>query len=258
MKVASFNVNSLRARLTILLEWIKTVSPDILCLQETKVPDSDFPEKDFENIGYYVVFRGEKTFNGVAVLSRMPCEDVHHGFEDGSEATRLISAKIRGTHIINTYVPQGFHPLSEKFREKLDWLQRLYYHLKENYKPSTPIIWTGDFNIAPEPKDVYDPELLRGHVGFHPDEHAVLLKFKEWGFIDVFRRHNSESGQYSFWDYTIRNAVKKGIGWRIDHIWATKVIGEKSTTSWIDVSPRLLPKPSDHTPVIAEFKIQEG
>lgn len=258
LKVATFNVNSLRARLTILLDWIKTVSPDILCLQETKVPDSDFPGKEFEKIGFNVVFRGEKTFNGVAILSRVPCEDIHYGFEDGSEATRLISAKIRGTYIINTYVPQGFHPLSEKFREKLDWLQRLYYHLKENYKPGIPIIWTGDFNIAPEPKDVYDPELLRGHVGFHPDEHAVLLKFKEWGFIDVFRRHNSESSQYSFWDYTIRNAVKKGIGWRIDHIWATKVIAEKSIKSWIDISPRLLPKPSDHTPVIAEFKIQEG
>jgi exodeoxyribonuclease-3 len=201
-------VNSLRARLTIFLEWIKTVSPDVLCLQETKVPDSDFPQEELEKLNFQVVYRGEKTFNGVAILSRVACEDIHYGFEDGSEATRLISAKIKG--------------------------------------------------IAPEPKDVYDPELLRGHVGFHPDEHAVLLKFKEWGFIDVFRRHNSESGQYSFWDYTIRNAVKKGMGWRIDHIWATKVIAEKSTKSWIDVSPRLLPKPSDHTPVVAEFKIQGG
>lgn len=258
LKVASFNVNSLRARLTILLDWIKTASPDIVCLQETKVLDNIFPQKDFEKIGFHVVFRGEKTFNGVAILSRSPFEDIHYGFEDGSEAVRLISAKIKGITIINTYVPQGFHPLSEKFREKLDWLQRLYYYFKENYKPSMPIIWTGDFNIAPEPKDVYAPDLLRGHVGFHPDEHAVLLKFKEWGFIDVFRLHNSESGQYSFWDYTIRNAVTKGMGWRIDHMWATKIIAEKSIKAWIDISPRLLQKPSDHTPVIAEFKIQEG
>ncbi len=255
MKVASFNVNSLRARLTILLDWIKAVSPDILCLQETKVPDSAFPIKDFERIGLHVSFRGEKTFNGVAMISRVPFEDVHYGFEDGSEAVRLISVKIQGITVINTYVPQGFHPLSEKFREKLDWLQRLYYHFKDNYKHRMPIIWTGDFNIAPEPKDVYDPELLRGHVGFHPDEQAILLKFKEWGFIDVFRLHNSESGQYSFWDYTMKNAVKKGMGWRIDHIWATKVIADKSIRAWIDVGPRLLQKPSDHTPVVAEFKI---
>jgi len=257
LKVASFNVNSLRARLPILLGWIKTVSPDILCLQETKVPDSDFPIRDFEKIGFYSVFRGEKTFNGVAILSKTPFEDIHYGFEDSSEAARLITVKIQGITIINTYVPQGLNPLSEKFREKLDWLQRLYYHLKENYKPSISVIWTGDFNIAPESKDVYAPELLRGHVGFHPDEHAVLLKFKEWGFIDVFRMHNSDSGQYSFWDYTIKNAVKKGMGWRIDHIWGTKAIAEKSIKAWIDISPRLLQKPSDHTPVIAEFKVPQ-
>ncbi|MGB9716482.1 MAG: exodeoxyribonuclease III [Thermodesulfovibrionales bacterium] len=255
MKIASFNVNSLRARLQILLDWIKKESPDVLCLQETKVPDSIFPKKDFEKIGYSVVFKGEKNFNGVAILSNISFEEVHYGFEDGSESERLITAKIKKINIINTYVPQGFHPLSEKFREKLDWLQRLYYFFKEKYSPQMPIVWTGDFNIAPETKDVYDPELLRGHVGFHPDEHAVLKKFKEWGFVDVFRMHNTESGQYSFWDYTIKNALKKGIGWRIDHIWATRVIAEKSIRSWIDVRPRLLPKPSDHTPVIAEFNI---
>lgn len=255
MKVVSFNVNSLRARLRILLDWMERESPDILCLQETKVPDTSFPEKDFERAGYNVVFRGEKTFNGVAILSKIPFEDTFYGFEDGSEAVRLISSKIKGITIVNTYVPQGFHPLSERFREKLDWLQRLYYYFKEKYKPTMPLMWLGDFNIAPETKDVYDPDLLRGHVGFHPDEHAVLSRFKEWGFVDVFRLHNSEKGQYTFWDYTIKNAIKKGMGWRIDHIWATSVIAEKSTKAWIDIKPRLLPKPSDHTPVIAEFEI---
>lgn len=255
MKVASFNVNSLRARLRILLNWIGKESPDIICLQETKVPDDAFPKKEFERIGYQVVFRGEKTFNGVAILSKYPFEYIRHGFEDGSEATRLISSRVKEINIINTYIPQGFHPLSERFREKLDWLQRLYYHFKENYKSNMPIIWTGDFNITPEHKDVYDPQLLKGHVGFHPDEHAVLQKFKDWGFVDIFRLHNSQDSQYTFWDYTIRNAVKKGLGWRIDHIWATQVIAEKSTKVWIDTGPRLLQKPSDHTPVIAEFDI---
>lgn len=256
MKVASFNVNSLRTRLSILLDWMKRESPHILCLQETKVPDSAFPKNEFEKVGFNVVFSGEKNFNGVAIASTSPIEDTQYGFEDGSEAARLISARIKGIIIVNTYVPQGFHPLSERFREKLDWLQRLYYYFKEKYKPKMPLTWVGDFNIAPEPKDVFNPELLKGHVGFHPDEHAVLQKFKEWGFIDVFRLHNSETGEYTFWDYTIKNAVKKGMGWRIDHIWSTPAIAEKSTRAWIDVQPRLLPKPSDHTPVIAEFEIR--
>ncbi|MEW6003189.1 MAG: exodeoxyribonuclease III [Nitrospirota bacterium] len=255
LKVASFNVNSLRVRLKIVLEWIEKEYPDILCLQETKVPDNAFPREEFLKRGYNLAFRGEKSYNGVAILSKFPIEDISYGFEDGSEATRLISAKIRGITIVNIYVPQGFHPLSEKFREKLDWLQRLYYFFKENFKPDMSLVWTGDFNIAPESRDVYDPEILRGQVGFHPDEHTVLQKFKEWGFIDIFRLHNPGGGHYTFWDYTIRNALKKGMGWRIDHIWATATIAGKSTRAWIDISPRLIPKPSDHTPLIAEFDI---
>ena len=255
MKIASFNVNSLRVRLKILLDWLEKESPDIVCLQETKVPDNAFPKKGFEEKGYHVIFRGEKTFNGVAVLSKEPFQDAVYGFEDGSESTRLIFSKIKGIHTINTYVPQGVHAFSDKFREKLDWLQRLYYYVKEHYKPTIPIIWTGDFNIAPEPNDVYDTQLLQGHVGFHPDEHAVLKRFRDWGFIDVFRSHNSQDGQYTFWEYTIKDAVKKGLGWRIDHIWATPVLAERSTGCWIDKGPRLLKKPSDHTPIIAEFDI---
>jgi exodeoxyribonuclease-3 len=255
VKIASFNVNSLRVRLKIILDWLEKESSDVVCLQETKVPDNAFPKKEFEEKGFHIVFSGEKTFNGVAVLSKDPFQEVSYGFEDGSESTRLIFTKIKGIHIINTYVPQGVHAFSDKFREKLDWLQRLYYHVKEHYKPTMPVIWTGDFNIAPEPNDVYNPQLLQGHVGFNPDEHAVLQRFKEWGFIDVFRSHNSQDGHYTFWEYTIKDAVRKGLGWRIDHIWATHVLAERSTRCWIDRGPRLLKKPSDHTPIIAEFDI---
>lgn len=256
MKIASFNVNSLRARLRILLDWMEKESPDILCLQETKVSDEDFPRKEFLKTGFNMVFRGEKTFNGVAILSKMPFEGSVYGFEDGSEASRLITARANGLTVVNTYVPQGFHPLSERFREKLDWLQRLYYYFSENFKPDMPIIWAGDFNIAPEPEDVYDPILLKGHVGFHPDEHAILQRFREWGFVDLFRLHNRGGSQYTFWDYTTKNAVKKGLGWRIDHIWASSRIAKKSVRSWIDISPRLLQKPSDHTPIIAEVDLR--
>lgn len=255
MKIASFNVNSLRARLKILLDWLEKESPHIVCLQETKVPDHAFPQKEIERKGYRIVFRGEKKFNGVAVLSKEEFQEVVYGFDDGSQGTRLIFLKIKGIHVINSYVPQGLHAFSEKFREKIDWLQRLYYHVNEHYKPTMPVIWTGDLNIAPEPKDVYDPQLLKDHVGFHPDEHAILKRFKDWGFCDVFRFHNREGSQYTFWEYTTRDAVKKGLGWRIDHIWATPVLAEKSTRSWIDKGPRLQKKPSDHTPIIAEFDI---
>ena len=157
--------------------------------------------------------------------------------------------------IVNTYVPQGLNPLSEEFREKLDWLQRLYYYFDENFVPDKPLIWAGDFNIAPEPADVYDPKSLYGHVGYHPDEHANLRRLKEWGFLDVFRMHNSEPDQYTFWDYRIRNAVKHKMGWRIDHIWATRPLAEKSVRAWIDMDSRLSGKPSDHTFVAAEFGI---
>jgi len=255
VKIASFNVNSLRARLKIILEWLEKESPDILCLQETKVPDNAFSKKEFEGKGYHAIFRGEKTFNGVAILSKQSFQETGYGFEDGSESTRIIFSKIRGIQIINTYVPQGVNAFSDKFREKLDWLQRLYYYVKEHYKPTMPVLWAGDFNIAPEPSDVYAPQILRGHVGFHPDEHAILQRFKKWGFVDVFRYHNSQDGQYTFWEYTIKDAVRKGMGWRIDHIWATHALAEKSTRCWIDRGPRLLNKPSDHTPVIAEFDI---
>ncbi len=254
MKVASFNVNSIRARLEIVLDWLKKESPDVLCLQETKVADKDFPQKAFEAIHYYSVFRGEKSYNGVAILSKSPLENVKVGFDEyESEGTRIISATVKKMLIVNTYVLQGFNPLSEEFREKLDWLQRLYYYFNENFKPDKPLIWAGDFNVALEPVDVYDPGFLLGQIGYHPDEHVHLQRIKEWGFVDVFRLHHPEPEQYTFWDYRIKNAVKRKMGWRIDHIWATIPLAEKLTNAWIDIAPRLAKKPSDHTIVVAEF-----
>lgn len=156
MKIAIFNVNSIRARISLVLDWMKKESPDILCLQETKVPDKDFPKKAFEDMNYYSVFRGEKSYNGVAILSKKRIKDARIGFDEyESEGTRLITAIINNVPIINTYVPQGFYPLSEEFREKLDWLQRLYYFFAENFNPKQPLLWVGDFNIAPAPIDVY-------------------------------------------------------------------------------------------------------
>jgi exodeoxyribonuclease-3 len=256
MRVASFNVNSIRARLNIVLSWLEKNFPDILCIQETKTPDAGFPVKAFKDKRYHAVFCGEKSYNGVAILSRESPKHVKIGFDEyTSEGTRLITVTIHGIPIVNTYIPQGYHPLSQRFRYKLDWFQRLYDYFNKQFRPDSPLLWTGDFNVAPDPIDVYDPKHLLGQIGFHPDEHAALQRLKEWGFVDVFRMHQPDPKQFTFWDYRVRNAVSLNIGWRVDHIWATSPLAKKSTGAWIDRTPRLADKPSDHTVIVAEFKI---
>ena len=256
MKVASFNVNSIRARLGIVVDWLRKESPDILCIQETKTPDTEFPQKVLRDIQYHFVFRGEKSYNGVAILSKSPLKNVRIGFDEyESEGTRLITATVNKIPIVNTYIPQGFHPLSKQFRDKLDWFQRLYDYFDQHFRPDKPLLWAGDFNVAPEPIDVHDPKHLLGQVGYHPDEHAAMQRIKEWGFVDVFRIHQPHPEQYTFWDYRVRNAVARKMGWRVDHIWATPPMAKKSIKAWIDVHPRLAEKPSDHTVIVAEFKM---
>lgn len=249
MKIASFNSNGIRARLSIILDWIGREKPDVLCLQETKVPDRDFPQEAFEELNYFLAFKGEKGYNGVAILSKFLLHNVSFGFGDGdvSEEMRLITVSVAGIPIVNTYVPQGSAPDSEKFRYKLDWFHRLYDYFSQRFKPTKPLLWVGDFNIAPEPVDVYDPKGLFGNIGYHPDEHSALSKVKSWGFVDVFRKHVPQGEVYTFWDYRVPNGVKRGLGWRIDHIWATPCLAEKSIRASIDITPRLLEKPSDHT-----------
>jgi exodeoxyribonuclease-3 len=256
VKVASFNVNSIRARLGIILDWLKKESPDVLCLQETKCQDAEFPHRSFEDMRYHLVFRGQKSYNGVAILSKTPLKNIRIGFDKHeSEGTRLITASVYEIPIANTYIPQGFFPLSKQFRDKLDWFQRLYDYFEKNFRSDRPLLWMGDFNVAPEPADVYDPKHLLGQVGFHPDEHAALQRFREWGFVDVFRLHQHAPGLYTFWDYRLKNAVTRKLGWRVDHIWATSPLARKSVNAWIDVEPRLKEKPSDHTVIVAEFAL---
>jgi exodeoxyribonuclease-3 len=256
VKIASFNVNSLRARLAVVLAWLARHQPDILCVQETKVQDIDFPADSFDETGYKYIFRGQKSYNGVAIFSKSEMAGVRFGFDDEpKDEPRLAKAEINGIIIVNTYVPQGYSPESEKFEYKLKWFERLLNFFNKNFKPADPILWVGDFNIAPAPIDIYDPEGLLGHVCFHPEVHRVLKEVMEWGFIDVFRMHCSEPGQYTFWDYRLRGAFKLNLGWRLDHIMATKPLAEKSTACYIDKEPRLADRPSDHTPIIAEFDL---
>ncbi len=257
MKIASFNANGIRPRTEIILNWLNKNSPDILCIQETKVQDPDFPSKPFEEAGYRAVYWGQKTYNGMATLSLIEPQNVRFGFGDGLEdnEARIIAAEVNDVVIVNTYVPQGQKPDSEKFRYKLEWFGRLLNYFQKNFSPDMPLIWLGDLNVAPSHLDVYDPERLYGSVCYHPDEHSALtMVMASFGFTDIYRKHKPNEKAYTFWDYRIPNAVKRGLGWRIDHILATRPMAEKSVKSWIDVEPRLSPKPSDHTFLVAEFQ----
>ena len=254
MKIASFNVNSIRVRLPIVLKWLEENQPDVLAVQETKAQDVDFPSDAFDKTGYMCVFKGQKKYNGVALFSKHQIKNTQFGFDDEpKDEPRLIKAKINGVTVVNTYVPQGYERESERFEYKLRWFEQLRNFFDKKFKPTDPIVWVGDFNVAPAPIDVYDPEALMGHVCFCPEVTAALESVMQWGFFDVFRMHNSKVGQYTFWDYRLRNAFGRNLGWRLDHIMATKPLAGKSTKCYIDKLPRTADRPSDHTPIIAEF-----
>ena len=254
MKFATFNTNSIRARLSIVRDWLVREQPDVLCLQETKVQDKDFPADPFEEAGYQVIFKGQKSYNGVAIISRIPADEILLNLYDkDDEQARFISARIGDIPVINVYVPQGFAVGTDKFEYKLSWLNDLLAHIKEDYDPNQPLLMAGDFNVALEPIDVFDPEKFKGEVCFHPDEQAIMRQFLDWGLVDVFRKHEPGGGHYTFWDYRIPNALKRKTGWRIDYILATAPIAKKSARVWIDTEARLLEKPSDHTFLVAEF-----
>jgi exodeoxyribonuclease-3 len=258
LKVATYNVNSIRSRLELVLEWLRREVPDILCLQETKAQDADFPAEAFHEAGYYVVFRGQKADGGVAIVSREEPQQVTFGLDDDGEPdeARLIRARIKGIAVVNTYVPQGRTPDSSHFQYKLEWLSRLREFFDRHYAPQERLLWMGDFNVAPEEIDVYEPKRLEKHVDFHPEARVALEEVREWGFVDVFRLHHpDETGQYTFWDYRVPNALNRGMGWRVDHIWATEPFSRTSKSAWIDGAARRVKRPSDHTLLVAEFAL---
>ena len=256
MILATFNTNSIRARLPIILDWLGRVKPDVLCLQETKAQDKDFPAAAFEKAGCECMFKGQKSYNGVALISKRPLEEIcRHLPGEGDEEARFISARLHDIPVVNVYVPQGFAPGTERFQHKLDWLSHLHAHIRGQYGPDTPLLLAGDFNVALKPIDVYDPDGLRGEVGFHPDEQSAMRRILDWGLVDIFRKHEPGGGHYTFWDYRIPNGFKRNMGWRIDYILATKPLAEKSRRTWIDTDARGLAKPSDHTFLAAEFDV---
>lgn len=254
MLIASWNVNSLSVRLPHVLDWIGTHKPDVLCLQETKLVDEKFPADEFAKIGYMCEFTGEKTYNGVATICKLKPSAISKGFKIESEyvAKRIIEVSIGDLHVINVYIPNGSEVGSEKYAYKLGWLGMLQRHLQDYHSPDEQIVLCGDFNIAPEDIDVWDPELLSGQILVSPAERSALENIKNWGFVDTFRLHTKEGGHFSWWDYRM-NAFKRKMGLRIDHMWATQSLADKCQASWIDKEPRKLERPSDHAPVVAEF-----
>jgi exodeoxyribonuclease-3 len=254
MKIATWNVNSIRVRLEAVLNWIDQEQPDVLCLQEIKVTDELFPAEPFEALGYQLAVSGQKTYNGVAILSRHDIIQILAGFPDydAEGQKRLIAATIGQVRVVNVYVPNGSAPDSPKFIYKLEFINQLSNYMERLHRIEENLILVGDFNIAPEARDVYDAAEMEGEIGFHPRERSALAKLKNWGFEDVFRRHHEEGGLYSWWDYRA-GAFRRDLGLRIDHIWASPPLASLSLECGMDKKQRSLPKPSDHIPVWAIF-----
>jgi exodeoxyribonuclease-3 len=255
LKIATWNVNSITARLPVVLRWLDLAKPDVLCMQETKTVDDKFPVLDFSALGYESVLFGQAAYNGVAILSKSKISEVRRGLHDDREGAqaRLLAATISGLRIVNLYVPNGQAVGTEKYEFKLEWLRRLREFFDNHYKTTEQILTCGDFNVAPEDRDVHNPELWRGRILFSDPEKEALELVKEWGFIDAFRLHNNESGQFTWWDYRA-GAFRRNLGLRIDHIWVSKPLAKRCKSVIVDREPRRWEKPSDHAPMVAEFE----
>ncbi|MFN0205007.1 MAG: exodeoxyribonuclease III [Planctomycetota bacterium] len=255
IKIVSWNVNSIRARLARVTAWLQKHNPDVLCIQESKVEDAKFPKEEFEKLGYHCEIYGQKAYNGVAILSKKPVTDIVKGFPDDGEAghRRFLSGVAGGIRIINVYVPNGESVESEKFVFKRAWLKKLTELLKTSFDTSQPMILLGDFNIAPEDRDVHDPARWRGKVLFHPDEHAALAEICKLGFRDALRLKYQDSGLYTWWDFRTMG-FQRGYGLRIDLLLVTDSLAARCEDICIDVEERAGAQPSDHAPVIGIFR----
>ncbi|MBD2138785.1 exodeoxyribonuclease III [Anabaena sp. FACHB-1237] len=260
MKIATWNVNSIRTRLSQVINWLGENTIDVLCLQETKVIDKDFPIIDFEKLGYSVYIYGQKSYNGVALISRQPLTDVSKGFTSilpdinpiWDEQKRVITGVFGDMRIVNVYVPNGSSISSEKYEYKLGWLKILKEYLQKLLLVNPATSLCGDFNIALEDRDINDKVKIENHIMASELEREALRDILSLGFSDAFRKFNSEPGHYSWWDYRTA-AFKRNLGWRIDHHYLTPVLSDIVQSCIIDIDPRKLEQPSDHTPVIVEY-----
>jgi len=254
MNIATWNVNSIRARMPRFLPWLEENQPDILCLQETKVVDELFPRGEIEDAGYNVVAFGQKTYNGVAILAKQPIEDVVRGFpDDDAEAQkRVIGGNVGEFMVLNLYVPNGSELGSAKFEFKMDWLTRLSAFVNERYDAGEKLVITGDFNITFDDRDVYDPEALRETIHCSTPEREALAEIMGFGLHDGLRKHHEEGGLYTWWDHR-GGAFWKDRGLRIDHFLLTDSALEACSAVQIDREARKGKGASDHVPVIASF-----
>ncbi len=256
IKVATWNVNSVKARLERLLAWLKKAEPDVVCLQELKVPDSNFPADELAEAGYHAAVHGQRTYNGVAILSREEISDISSGMGDSVDdpQARVIRASTYGIEVVSVYVPNGREVGSDKWDYKLEWLARFRKYLDENLSKSHMVAIGGDFNVAPDERDVANPDKWRQSVLCHEGGRESLRSLIDWGLVDTVRLHHHGDGPYSWWDYR-RLAFPKGDGLRIDHVLATKKLSQACVDAYVDRDERKGKKPSDHAPVIAEFEI---
>ncbi|MGV8124400.1 MAG: exodeoxyribonuclease III [Candidatus Xenobiia bacterium LiM19] len=252
MNIATWNVNSVRSRLPAVIEWLRNNSPDALCLQETKVQDGDFPREAFAEAGYSSHILGQKTYNGVSIHTREDAVGILAGFPDEkmNEQKRVISLRLGDIRIVNVYVPQGESIESAKFAYKLDFLDHLIEYLRNLLSRDEKIVLLGDFNIAPDKRDLYDAPHFSGQVMFHQKEHERLEALRALGFKDALRLLNQEAGLYSWWDYR-NGAFWKNRGFRLDLIWLSERLAPQCTAVTIDRNMRKGKQPSDHVPVIA-------
>ena len=253
MRIASWNVNSIRAREQAVLDWVRAREPDVLCMQETKVDDDDFPTDEFLRLGYEVAMAGQPTYNGVAIAARRPIKDLRIGLvgEGPGAERRAIAATIAGVRVLNVYVPNGKTVGSPSFTQKLGFLERLRATLDETARPDQELVVCGDFNVARDERDLYAPELFRGKVHFHPEERRLLERLLDFGLVDAFRHYHEQGGLYSWWDYRA-GGFGKDEGLRIDYVFVTAPLLQRCRSVTIDVAPRRLEKPSDHAPVLLE------
>ena len=254
MKLATWNVNSLKVRLPHLLDWLAAHRPDAMCLQETKTEDRNFPLAGIRAAGYHAVYCGQKAYNGVAILARSAPADVQHGIPDfPDDPKRVIAATIDGVRVLCLYAPNGEAPGSDKYAYKLRWYEALTSWLRKELPKRSRLAVLGDLNIAPEPRDVHDPKRWEGKIHFSEPERAAFRAAADVGLKDAFRLFDQPEKQFTWWDYRLL-AFQRGWGLRIDHILLSPELADKCTACTIDVEPRKRERPSDHTPVIAELR----
>ena len=254
MKIATWNVNSLNVRLPHVLEWLKANPVDALCLQELKLEDAKFPLEAIEDIGYHAVFNGQKTYNGVAILTRTRAEDVTKdmpGYDDPQK--RVIAATINGIRIVNVYIVNGQAVDTEKYEYKMQWLKALRDYMREAIAEYGDVALLGDYNIAPDDRDVHDPAAWAGQVLCSDAEREHFRGLIGLGLTDSFRLFDQPEKSFTWWDYRM-NGFKRNLGMRIDHILVTKNLAERVESAVIDLEPRKLERPSDHTPVITNIR----